>query len=373
MMPTSRSELPERIDDILQHGVDEGRLHGLWVGMQHRRQTRRRRGSAVAVVLLTVLSQLITPTSPPPALRFLRLADGSLPLSCAVDPEAPTRVLVFEEGSSVRLSAGSRWVALRNDADVFETEIDRGRVEFQVTPGLNRRWRVRLGAVLVEVVGTEFVLEKTAERLRVAVQRGTVRVSGAPVGAVRLLHRGDEIAIEQAPRVSPDAQEPQRVAAVTRDSEPATGDARPERARVASTPPLTDRSRSAWRAMAQRGDHEAAYELLGSRGIRAEAMNAEAERLALLADVARLSGHPQDAVEPLERLLSNYPRSAQAPIAAVVLGRLAMDQLRRPELARSAFQRGLALGIPAALQDDVRMRLQQIGEASPSTARTPTP
>ncbi|MGD0839089.1 MAG: hypothetical protein ABSB49_20835, partial [Polyangia bacterium] len=79
--------------------------------------------------------------------------------------------------------------------------------------------------------------------------------------------------------------------------------------------------------------------------------------LLALADVARLSGHPAEAVLPLQRILSDFARDAQAPLAAFALGRLELDGLGHPQAAVSAFGRALALGIPSSLREDARARL----------------
>jgi transmembrane sensor len=65
--------------------------------------------------------------------------------------------------------------------------------------------------------------------------------------------------------------------------------------------------------------------------------------LLLLADVARLSHHPADAVSPLERLLHAHAADPRAPLAAFTLGRVLLDDLGRPREAAEAFQRAQVL------------------------------
>ena len=90
--------------------------------------------------------------------------------------------------------------------------------------------------------------------------------------------------------------------------------------------------------------------------------------LLLLADVARLSGHPRDAVAPLERILDAYPRDAQAPLAAFALGRLELDALDAPARAARALDRALALGLPQSLREDARARLVEAHARSGNAA-----
>jgi transmembrane sensor len=79
--------------------------------------------------------------------------------------------------------------------------------------------------------------------------------------------------------------------------------------------------------------------------------------LLALADVARLSGHPSEAVVPLGRILTEFPNDAQAPLAAFALGRLELDSLGHAQAAASAFRKALSLGIPRSLREDVTARL----------------
>jgi transmembrane sensor len=115
-----------------------------------------------------------------------------------------------------------------------------------------------------------------------------------------------------------------------------------------------------WREEAAQGHHAEAYALLGSSGLEREVGRAaSSEDLFTLADVARLSGHPERARAPLARLLELYPHDphdARAPLAAATLGRIELD-LGQPNRAARAFERALGLGAPLALEEDLRARL----------------
>ncbi len=112
-----------------------------------------------------------------------------------------------------------------------------------------------------------------------------------------------------------------------------------------------------WRDLARSGRHGEAFEALGSQGVRRESKRLGVNDLLALADVARLSGHPAEAVLPLERILTDFASDAQAPLAAFALGRLELDSLGHAQAAVSAFRKALALGIPRSLREDVRARL----------------
>jgi transmembrane sensor len=112
-----------------------------------------------------------------------------------------------------------------------------------------------------------------------------------------------------------------------------------------------------WRDAAAHGKYGDAYASLGSDGVARETERAaSADDLLAVADVARLSGHPAEAVDPLERLVAVYPSSSRASLAAVTLGRIELG-LGRAARAGTAFERALALGVPAGLEEDVRARL----------------
>lgn len=124
----------------------------------------------------------------------------------------------------------------------------------------------------------------------------------------------------------------------------------------------------AWREEAARGHHAEAYALLGSSGLEREiGRAASSEDLFTLADIARLSGHPERARAPLSRLLELYPHDTRAPLAAATLGRIELD-LGQPKSAARAFERALAIGAPRALEEDLRARLVE----SWSRANEPT-
>ena len=59
----------------------------------------------------------------------------------------------------------------------------------------------------------------------------------------------------------------------------------------------------------------------------------------------------------IERLIALHSGAPEAPLAAVVLGRLEQDALHAPAAAARAFERAEQLGVPASLAADVEGRL----------------
>ncbi len=76
----------------------------------------------------------------------------------------------------------------------------------------------------------------------------------------------------------------------------------------------------------------------------------------LAADVFRLSGHPADAVTPLQRVIDRHADDPRAPLAAFTLGRVLLDDLGRPAAAARAFARAGALDPDGALTEDALAR-----------------
>jgi len=114
-----------------------------------------------------------------------------------------------------------------------------------------------------------------------------------------------------------------------------------------------------WRELARSGHHREAFATLGTQGIRREVKRLGIADLFALADVARLSGHPAEAVAPLQRIVDGFATDRQSPLAAFALGRLQLDDLNQPRAAAASFSRALELGAPQSLRDAVRSRLAE--------------
>jgi transmembrane sensor len=218
-----------------------------------------------------------------------------------------------------------------------------------VRPGGPRRWQIECGLATVEVVGTRFSCERTPGRLRVSVQRGVVIVRGERVAdRARRLAAGESLDVVEAPL----------------GAEAAPADLAPELPALdevyAAEPAVAAPTAPAalpWRELARGGRHGEAFATLGESGVRRETQRLGVADLLALADVARLSGHPREAVAPLERILTRFARDPQAPLAAFALGRLELDALDQPRKAATALERALVLGVPKSLKEDVRARL----------------
>jgi hypothetical protein len=135
---------------------------------------------------------------------------------------------------------------------------------------------------------------------------------------------------------------PQRAVAPT----PATGSSSPAPSLQAPS------SRETWRRFAAEGKNDQAYAVLGGAGIASESESAPVADLFALADVARLSGHPADAVDPLQRIVADHSSDSRAPLAALTLGRVRLRSLAMPAAAAQSLEKAIALGVPVPLAEE---------------------
>jgi transmembrane sensor len=265
--------------------------------------------------------------------------------------------------------------------------------------------------VTVTVLGTVFSVGLEPGGVRVTVERGRVHVAW-PAGE-RVLNIGEEAFIEDAPATDERAtvaepradgeQAPTEARAGDLAAEARTNDA-PAEPRTGgaaapqngpgepvtqapseiaqpgmpgpttrATPPTaamtgvaTTTTRQSWRALAQDGDYSGAYKLMQSNW--SSVVHDEPGDLLLAADVARLGGHPDRAIGPLQRVVEKHASDSRAPLAAFTLGRTLLDQLGRPREAASAFATARRLEPRGAMAQDALARevesWSRAGEAS---------
>jgi len=116
-----------------------------------------------------------------------------------------------------------------------------------------------------------------------------------------------------------------------------------------SAPPAPAEPATTWRDAAARGDYAAAWHDF------APPLDTMPDLL-LAGDVARLSGHPQAAVEPLGRAIALHADDPRAPLAAFTLGRVHLEDLGAPRDAALAFARARELAPDGPLAEDALAR-----------------
>jgi transmembrane sensor len=120
-----------------------------------------------------------------------------------------------------------------------------------------------------------------------------------------------------------------------------------------------------WRRNALAGDYARAYEELKAMG--ADAVRDDPGDLMLAADIARLSGHPEDSVRPLRAVVERHSGDRRAPVAAFTLGRV-LDDLGRPAQAAAAFEKARVLWPAGPLSEDALSRSADAWQRAGRTA-----
>jgi len=354
----SDTQLP--LKDHLVDPVDDAAIHRIGERIDERlRRPRPRRLLPLALVGATAVAAVIVA-----AWRFhrdagpLRFADGRELV--AMDAVTTAGEFALSDGSRIRLSPGAHFEPLESSGTTFSAIVTQGRADFEVRPGGPRHWVIECGLATVEVIGTSFSCDRETGRLRLVVRHGAVLVRGERVpNRARRLLAGESLELaEDARRPAPSSDDAFAMPALP---PPASASGSPAAEPLANLAKDGARGRMAttrnWRDLARRGRHGEAFSTLGTEGLRRESKRLGVNDLFALADVARLSGHPADAVVPLDRILTDFANDARAPLAAFALGRLELDSLGQAQAAATAFRKALALGIPSGLREDVRARL----------------
>ena len=348
------STLKHPIKDGLRDPADEAAVSRMWQTIDARFPKARRTRS-----LSLIIAPLVAVTAGVALVAFLRHDPGPLRMSdgsaiVAVDAPAGGARLTLSDGSTIALGPGARLEPIESSASSFIAVLERGDASFEVVPGGPRRWQVECGLATVEVVGTKFSCARAPHALHVGVERGVVLVRGEHVtNHVRRLAAGESMDILDE-TAAPGAEE----AAVGEAAPPAPPIAQ-EQASAPAERAVARATGPTWRELARSGHHREAFATLGTQGLRREVKRLGIADLFQLADVARLSGHPGEAVAPLQRIIDGFASDRQAPLAAFALGRLQLDDLNQPRAAAASFSRALELGAPQSLREAVRARLAE--------------
>jgi len=255
------------------------------------------------------------------------------------DADAPTRTVVFSDGSLAKLTRAETELVLDVEReDLLELSLERGEARFNVEKNPKRRFRVRTVDLAVEVLGTRFTVETTpdggtkvsVDRGRVAVIRDEDRHELGP--GMRFSFDGTRAVIE-------DARAPARAKKKRRG-------ARRRRAAVEAAPEPS--ASPAWEQLAADGRYSEAYDAMGG----AEAQPSDPKSLMLAADVARLSGHPREAVRHLREVVRAHRRQPQGMLAAFTLGRILQRELKQPKEAAEAYHLARSLAPSGSLAED---------------------
>jgi transmembrane sensor len=341
------TELRVPIKRELRDELDAAAVARMWsrIDARGRAQSRHTPGRklvlAVAGVACAVVVTVIAwPRTDQPRRGPVALASGE---SWGTEDAKLELQVSLNDGSRITLAAGSLVEPLANSDSEVVLKQTRGDVTYDIAPHGPRRWTIECGAVSVEVIGTSFRIDRNAQRVHVEVMRGIVLVRGADVpDHVMRLTAGMHADVPNAALAIGRSAPPPAAAS---DAVATAGAQGPQSPEAHAEPPV--------RSMARAHDAaEPAHTQPAHDAAATAATPATVDGLLALADVARISGHPADAVDPLERILADHADDPRAPLAALTLGRIQLRSLGEPARAARALQRAVALRLPEGLEED---------------------
>lgn len=364
------------LSELLGKDPDPRAVDEVWHRIEARRRGGRGKwiGAALVLVGFVVMVLLARPfgggssplVAPASAVRLASGADlpSSLERPDGALPEVRQDV-PLDDGSHLLLEGGAKLVPRENTGKRLAFELSKGAAVFDVKPNGPREWSIEAGFARVSVLGTRFRVQRGLHVVKIEVERGHVLVASARLeGGEAHLYAGQWVevhdeALEAADASAGDAARFDDVSDGAPDS--SLGGESPTTSHAANSgsggPSLTTAPAAEWRPFVAKGDYHAAYDALGHEGVVGETKRASsAADLLVVADIARLSGHPRDAVEPLERLLAEHGGDARAPASAFTLGKIQLDSLGEPARAARAFERAISGGLPSALREDAFAR-----------------
>jgi TolA-binding protein len=244
--------------------------------------------------------------------------------------------LRFSEGSELALEPGSetRIVALNAHGGQLSLHDGTARVAIAKRPGA--AWKLTAGPYTVHVNGTAFSLRwsKRDQALEVAMQSGSVVVTGPNAGSGMALYAGDrlrgsvatgKLTVESSSRRASNALPPEDAKGAA--SEP-SGMPEPVGSATTDAEPgsVMGRAELGWAQKAAAGDFKGVVEAAQLRGIAATLAGAPLADLSALADSARYLRRTDLARQTLVAQRTRFPKSSAARNAAFFLGRIAEDQ-----------------------------------------------
>lgn len=221
------------------------------------------------------------------------------------DGEQAVRMLTFSDGTNIALAHGSALDVTAVDEHGAVLRLRTGHASLAVTPRPGATWVVQAGPYRVRVTGTAFELDwsDTTQRFAIAMQHGSVLVSGPHIA-------GGEVALRD--RESLTVGEPEVKVAVEAPAKVEAPIVRPKR-----VPSVTEHD---WAQRIASGEFAAVLQEAERAGISQVLAHATIEDLSALADAARYARQTELARRALLALRRRFPSASQD--SAFLLGRL---------------------------------------------------
>ena len=301
--------------------------------------------------------------------------------------------LTFRPATSVEPFADSHIVRVERSYNREVFRVEHGGAWFEVTPGAKREVRVDALDVTVQVRGTRFLVQKEGLSVHVAVEHGVVWATWK--GALQVMHAGDSLwfppkpqsaahapvgsssdndatvnprSLEDAPAAAPGENSGvllNPLGSATSFPSERTDDTSIKSQKTRTKAPKWANKRfgktssmknldsnASWKALAMAGEYQRAWNTMRTGPPPKD----EPAELLLSADVARLSGHPEEALDLLRRVADLHSNDPRAPLAAFTLGGILLNDLGRPKEAADAFEQARTLAPHAPLAEDALAR-----------------
>jgi TolA-binding protein len=284
-----------------------------------------------------------------------------------LDAESSALENVLVDGTRLVLDRGARGFSSAAADDGVRFTLERGRATFDVVPQKKGVFRVLAGKHSVSVIGTRFsVAFEPLGAFSVSVERGSVLVTpgeGSPV----LLAAGE--------RFDRDSDQPE--AARDAESVQPSGVTRAPTAPVSPTsvvppsPPISQHSAAhepRWHQLHRKREYAAALAAARREGLERLLYELGPVLLTDLADVARLSGDLQVALQVLSAIERRFPATKEAQQAQFLSGRI-LVQLGRSREAVKVFESYLGTHPDGTLSTEALGRLLEIHANEGNTDR----
>jgi ferric-dicitrate binding protein FerR (iron transport regulator) len=239
--------------------------------------------------------------------------------------------VVFNEGSSLALTPGTRSRLRVVDRDRAHVAIERGRASFQVVHKNNRRWLVDVGPFLVTVTGTVFTVawDPVSEEFDLRLQEGNVVVSG-PVSAGEIALRAGQRLVANLAKVQTTEETPEQASSKPPSAPPASAvtppGLQPSAPGQSPAPFAYTAARLAgdrqWSRKLARGQWDRILQDAKRFGVEATLSEASSEDLFALANAARYRHRLDLARSALIAERRRFPASPRAIESTYLLGRV---------------------------------------------------
>jgi transmembrane sensor len=295
--------------EYVQPVVSEARVARIWAAVEdaklHRPRARRNRFIAASLALGIAAAVAVAL----PSIRHRETPTTTASAGLVVDTHAEGDRITLADGSIVTLGPETRLAIVDSNANAIRLRLERGHVECDVTHRPGRSFVVDASTALVEVKGTLFSVERSADdTVAVRVERGSVEVKQHDPQPVAVLTPGQTWSSRAA-------------AAVSAAPSPEPSSAPPTRTIASSKP-----ARESARALFDR------------------------------ANASRVGGRMPEAASAFDELWRHYPNDGHAAIAAFESGRIQLDTMGDARAATASFSFAASHG-EGAFREDAEARL----------------